>query len=91
MSLATQDSWYLVLRTIGFNENIDLLSMHLSEIEEEAENVLDLLTVLRSDAHRSDRDSAQESAAELVITLEHLLYHIHELLPQLQKQLDIEP
>jgi len=91
MSVTTQDIWLTVLKTVGLNENIDLLSMHLNEIEEEAENVLDLLTVLRSDAYHSDRDSARESAAELVITLEHLLHHIHELLPQLQKQLDIEP
>ena len=91
MCVTTQDIWYTVLKTLGLNENIDLFSMHLSEIEEEAENVLDLLTVLRSNAYHSDHDSAQESAAELVITLEHLLHHVHELLPQLQKQLDIEP
>ena len=91
MSVTTQDIWRTLLKTLGVNENSDLLSMHLNEIEEEAENVLDLLTLLRSDAHRLDHDSAQESAAELVITLEHLLHHIHELLPQLQKQLDIEP
>lgn len=91
MSVTIQDKWLTVLRTVGLNENIDLLSMHLSELEEEAENVLDLLTVLRSNSYHSDHDSAQESAAELVIALEHLLHHIHELLPQLQKQLDIEP
>jgi len=71
MSVTTPDIWHTVLKTVGVNENIDLLSMHLNEIEEEAENVLDLLTVLRSDAYHSDRDSAQESAAELAITSIH--------------------
>ena len=56
-----------------------------------AENGLELLTVLRTEAYRSDANHAQEIATELTIALEHLRDHIQSLLPQLQKQLDLEP
>jgi hypothetical protein len=65
--------------------------MHLSEIEEEAENVLELLIVLRNNAHHRDQAQAQETAAELTIALEHLEHHVRELLPRLQQHLEIEP
>lgn len=91
MTVLTKESWQDALRTIGFSEEIPLLAMHLDEIEEEMENVLDLLAVLRSDTQRADTEHAQETAVSLTITLEHLLHHMQTFLPPLQKQLDIEP
>jgi hypothetical protein len=76
---------------LGVKEQPELTAVHLQEIETEAENVLELLTVLRTDSYRSDANHAQETAAELTIALEHLQDHIQSLLPQLQKQLDLEP
>jgi len=79
------------VETVGFDRDNNLVAMHLSEIEEEAENVLELLTVLRNDARHRDQTQAQETAAELTIALEHLEHHVSELLPRLQQQLEIEP
>ena len=81
----------LALATVGFTERIDLLAMHLFEIEEEAGNVLDLLTALRAHTYRGDAAAGEEVLAELTIALEHLAHHLNEALPDLQKQLNIEP
>ena len=92
MSVNIQDELYLILKTVGFDDdNISLLTMHFSEIEQEAEDILDLFTVLRSHAYRSDSEATQEALAELSITLEHSLHHIRESLPLIQQQLDIAP
>lgn len=91
MRTATETVWPVVMTAIGFEEDADLMAMHVGEFEEEAENVLELLTVLRVDAREKDGTYAQGTAAELVIALEHLAHHLGELLPRLQKQLDIEP
>lgn len=91
MRTATGTVWPSIMTTIGFEEDADLMAMHVGEFEEEAENVLQLLTVLRADARDRDATHAQDTAAELVIALEHLAHHLGELLPRLQKQLDIEP
>lgn len=80
----------LALETIGIDDNITLLAMHLSEIEGEANNILDLLTSLRAHAYRKDVEAGQESLAELTIALEHLLHHAQEALPDLQRQLSLE-
>lgn len=90
MTMIGRGLWESTFRTLGFSEEIPLLSMHLDEIEEEMENVLDLLAVLRSDTQRADTEHAQETAVSLTITLEHLLHHMQTFLPPLQKQLDIE-
>jgi hypothetical protein len=87
----TQDIWQEVCGLLGLAGDGGLTAVHLQEIETEAENVLELLTVLRTDSYRSDANHAQETAAELTIALEHLQDHIQSLLPQLQKRLDIEP
>lgn len=87
----SQDIWQEVSELLNLQEQSGVPAMHLQEIENEAENVLELLTVLRTDSYRADANSAQETAAELTIALEHLQHHIQELLPSLQKQLDIEP
>lgn len=66
-----------------------LLAVHLSEIEDEAGNVLDLLTTLRAHAWREDKDAGQEALAELTIALEHLQSHVQHAIPILQEQLDL--
>lgn len=91
MTILTKNVWENVIKSIGFTENVPLLATHLDEIGEESENILELLAVLRADAHRNDTEHAQESAAELTIALEHLLHHIQSLLPSMQQQLDLEP
>jgi hypothetical protein len=91
MTTISETIWPAVVETVGFNTDNYILAMHLSEIEEEAENVLELLTVLRNDARHRDQNQAQETAAELTIALEHLEHHVRELLPRLQQHLEIEP
>ncbi len=81
----------MALETVEIKKNISLLAMHLSEIEEEAGNALDLLTELRAHTYRGDAQAGQESLAELTIALEHLAHHLSAALPDLQKQLNIEP
>lgn len=87
----TQDIWQEASQLLDLQEQSGLVAMHLQEIENEAKNVLELLTVLRTDSYRTDANSAQETAAELTMALEHLQHHILEVLPSLQKQLDIQP
>ncbi|HRQ41032.1 MAG TPA: hypothetical protein PLD25_24210 [Chloroflexota bacterium] len=87
----TQDIWQEVSQLLGLQEQAGLAAMHLQEIESEAEKLLELLTVLRTDSYRADASGAQETAAELTIALEHLQHHIQQLLPVLQKQLDLDP
>ena len=91
MTVEIRDELSLALKTAGFSEETALLSMHLSEIEEEASAALDLFTVLRSHAYRGDSSATQETLSELTIALEHLLHHVNEALPDLRKELDIEP
>jgi hypothetical protein len=79
------------MNAIGFERDADLMAMHFAEFEIEAENVLELLAVLRANSRASDSTSAQDTAAELVIALEHLAHHLGGLLPPLQKKLDLEP
>jgi hypothetical protein len=91
MKIEIQDEIKAVLETAGFDGNTSLLTMHLGEIESELENVLDLFTILRSHSHRGDTAATQESLAEMTIALEHLQHHLQDALPELQKQLEIEP
>ena len=88
---AAKEIWQEVCQLLDITEQPNLSMMHMQEIESEAENLLELLTVLRTDTYRSDAAAAQETAAELTIALEHLQHHIQELLPTLQKKLDLEP
>jgi hypothetical protein len=87
----SESIWPSVAQTVGFEAESNVIGMHFSEIETEAENVLELLTVLRSNTHHADRVEAQDTAAELTIALEHLYHHTAELLPRLQGLLEIEP
>lgn len=91
MRTATDTVWPLVMRMLDFKENADLLAMHVGEFEEEAENALQLLAVMRAAARQEDGDSAMDGAAELVISLEHLSHHLDELLPVLRAKLDLAP
>lgn len=90
MTTITKDELNSVLEGIGIDKNVALQAMHLSEIEQEADNVLDLLTSLRAHAHHQDVVAGQETLAELTIALEHLFHHVQEVLPGLQEQLDLE-
>lgn len=90
MRTATETVWPMVMTALGFEKDVDLIAMHFGEFEEEAENVLELLTVLRAGARQEDTTQAQDTAAELVIALEHLAHHLNELLPALRAKLDLE-
>ncbi len=79
-----------VLTQVGLDEQPVMLGMHLAEIEEEADNVLDLLIVVRANARAGDPAAGQETLAELTIALGHLLHHVQEAVPLLQKELDLE-
>ncbi|MFN8490639.1 MAG: hypothetical protein U0350_23820 [Caldilineaceae bacterium] len=79
-----------VLTQIGLDEQPKMLGMHLSEIEEESDHILDLLTVVRVNARTGDAEAGQETLAELTVALGHLLHHVREATPLLQKQLDLE-
>lgn len=86
-----QDIWQEVSQLLDLQEQSGLPAMHLQEIESEAENVLELLAVLRAATYRTDAVSVEETVAELTIALEHLQHHIQELLPSLQKLFHLEP
>ncbi|MEK6573136.1 MAG: hypothetical protein AABZ58_02310 [Chloroflexota bacterium] len=85
-----ENDFALVVKIAGLGKNQSLISMHLTEIEAEAETVLELLTVACSHAFRGDADATQETLAELVIALEHLSDHVHHALPELQQQLEAD-
>ena len=91
MKTATETIWPMVMSVLGLDADADLMAMHFSEFEEEAENVLELLTVLRAAGRQEDVMGAQDTAAELVVALEHLAHHLNELLPPLRVKLDLEP
>lgn len=90
MSVMVKDQWEQVVETLDFTEDGDLAAMHMSEIEEEASDLLDLLITLRVNGREDDRERAELTAVDLSVSLSHLLHHIQELLPLLEKQLDIE-
>lgn len=91
MSTPTGTVWPMVMRALEFENDAELMAMHVGEFEEEAENVLQLLAVLRAAARQDDATGAQDAAAELVIAMEHLSHHLNELLPPLRARLDLEP
>ncbi len=78
------------LTQIGLDEEPRMLGMHLSEIEEEADHLLDLLTTVRVYARTGDTEAGQATLAELTLALGHLFRHAREALPLLEKQLDLE-
>jgi hypothetical protein len=86
----THDDLDTVLIQVGLTEQPRMLGMHLAEIEAEADNLLDLLIVVRAHARTGDPEAGQETLAEVTVALEHLLHHGQEALPMLQRQLDDE-
>ena len=90
MKTATEAVWPMVMSALGFEDDAYMVAMHAGEFEEEAENVLQLLTVMRAAARQEDVDTAQDAAAELVIALEHLAHHLNELPPPLRARLEVE-
>lgn len=91
MRTATETGWPMVMKALAFDEDAAMMELHVGEFEEEAENVLQLLTIMRAAARQEDPDSAQDAAAELVIALEHMAHHLNEFLPPLRAKLDLEP
>jgi hypothetical protein len=91
MSAAIQDELNVALQIAQVSGQPAALAAHLSEIEGEAESLLDLLTTIRAHAHHDDAGATQEALAELVIALEHLVHHAQAALPALQQGLDIQP
>ena len=75
---------------IGLDQEPAMLGMHLTEIEEEADNLLDLLILVRTHAHTGDPLAGELALVEFVTALEHLMHHAQDALPSLRKQLDIE-
>lgn len=90
MNIQIENELALVIKVAEIDEKQSLISMHLSEIETEAEKMLELLTVARSHAFRNDTEATQETLAELVISLEHLSHHVNHALPELQHCLELD-
>ncbi len=90
MAMQLRDEMKLALETLGLQEEASLTGMHLSEIEEEADSVLDLLITIRAQARQHDIETGNDTLAELTVALDHLLHHVQEVLPGLHKQLDLE-
>ena len=67
MRTATETIWPMVMKALDFEADADLMAMHFGEFEEEAENVRQLLTVMRGAARQGDAAGTQDAAAELVI------------------------
>ncbi|MCB0065475.1 MAG: hypothetical protein KDE19_25290 [Caldilineaceae bacterium] len=77
------------LRLVGIDSSTDLQSMHLGEIEEEALNVLELLTSLHVYARQQNEDAVETTLVDLTVALGHLSHHTNTVLPPLKRDLDI--
>lgn len=89
MGTMLHDELKLAMETAGIGELAAVLAMHLAEIEDEAEKVLDLLAAARSHAHHAEKEGVQDALAELAVALEHLHHHLGAALPDLQRELEI--
>jgi hypothetical protein len=87
---ATRPGLAETLAQIGLTEAPAMLGMHLTEIEDEADTLLDLLILVRTHARTGDALAGQLVLVELVTALEHLMHHAQEALPALQQQLEID-
>jgi hypothetical protein len=83
------DQFAEALQLIGIDSSTDLQSMHLAEIEEEALNVLDLLTSLHVHARQNDEDGVETALVDLTVALRHLSHHTTAVLFPLEHNLDI--
>ena len=70
-----------LLAQVGLSSQTELIAMHLTEIEEEAINFLDQLTVFRAHARHQDSDAAQEALVEISLSLQHVADHIRAVTP----------
>jgi len=80
----------MLLQRIGLTAESNLIALHLTEIEEEADAILDRLTLFRAHARNNEAELAQESLVELAMTLSHLQNHVQTILPDLERVLDLE-
>jgi hypothetical protein len=74
----------------GLSKQANLVAMHLTEIEEEATNLLDQLTVFRAHSRHGDSEAAQEAMVEVSLALQHIADHIQAAAPILDTELDID-
>jgi hypothetical protein len=79
-----------LLMSMGLSEQTDLVAMHLTEIEEETANFLDQLTAFRAHARHQDSAAAQETMAEISLSLQHIADHIRAVTPILDRELEID-
>jgi N-methylhydantoinase B/oxoprolinase/acetone carboxylase alpha subunit len=79
-----------LLAQVGLSTQTELIAMHLTEIEEEAINFLDQLTVFRAHARHQDSDPAQEALVEISLSLQHVADHIRAVKPILNQGLGID-
>ena len=78
----------LLTQTI-ISEQVNLIAMHLTEIEEEAAHFLDQLIAFRAYARQNDSIAAQETLVEISLALQHIATHIQTVAPLLDEELDI--
>jgi hypothetical protein len=78
----------LLAQTI-LSEQVNLIAMHLTEIEEEAAHFLDQLIAFRAYARQNDPIAAQETLVEISLSLQHLAGHIQTVAPLLDEELGI--
>jgi len=71
------------------HQDANLLSMHLSEIEEEAAAFLNHLLAFRSSASREELENARHALVEITLSLEHMLHHIDDAVAILNRELDM--
>jgi hypothetical protein len=72
-----------VLEQIGFGASKNLITMHLTEIEEEAKQLLNLLLEFRAWARQGELELADERLAEIYVSLSHLANHTQAIMPLL--------
>ena len=77
-----------LLKQVGFQSSDDMIAVHLSELEEEANHLLDLLLEFRAWARQGETDLAEKRLAEIYASLLHLSDHAQAAAPLLQAQLE---
>lgn len=75
-----------ILATGGFEDS--LLAMHLAEIQESVEAVLEYMKSLREDAKR--KQEIRDTLIDLSLTLDHLIHHSQEALTMLEPDLGLD-
>lgn len=86
----TLDNVQDLLTQAGLGPDSDLIAMHLTEIEEEADNYLDQFTTFRVLARLGEASAAQEVLVEISVSLQHLAHHAQAVTPMLDRALGVE-